>query len=119
MNIILIVIAAILAAFAQLMLKKAAVTSVLPKDEIIVYFFNLIKNIYAWLGACSYGTSFIFYMIALKNIKLSYARAFSSASYILVIILSIVLYKEQVNFVTLLGMIVIGVGILLVGLGYH
>ncbi|MCK4798174.1 MAG: EamA family transporter [Spirochaetes bacterium] len=117
MSILLLIISAVLAAGGQLSLKKSALHSGISGQNIVFYFLNLIKNPYAWLGVFFYGTSFMVYMIALKRVKLSYARSFSALSYVLVIILSILIFKDNVNIITIIGIGFIAIGILFVGLG--
>ena len=119
MSIFLLIIAAFLAAAGQLFLKKAAISSVTENQQIIIYLFFLIKNLFAWLGAFSYAFSFLIYMIALKNVELSVARSFSTLSYIIIIILSVIIFKDNLNLITIIGSILISAGILLIGIGYH
>jgi len=105
----------------QLSLKKSALQTQIIYDKIFYYFIGLLKNPYAWIGILLYGLSFAVYMVALKNVKLSFARSFSALSYIIVIILSILIFKDfkdQINIFAVIGIILIAVGILFVGFGY-
>lgn len=57
----------------------------------------------------------IFYILALRDIELSKAFAFSSSTYVMVIFGSKFIYKEQLNGYRLLGVFMIVVGIVLFG----
>jgi len=57
----------------------------------------------------------IFYILALRDIELSKAFAFSSVNYVMVIFGSKFFYKEQLNGYRLLGVFMIVIGIILFG----
>lgn len=50
---------------------------------------------------------------------ISYARSFSALSNVLVIIFSIIIFKDNINVITFIGITLITAGIFLVGLGYY
>ncbi|OHD10905.1 MAG: hypothetical protein A2086_01420 [Spirochaetes bacterium GWD1_27_9] len=113
MSYFLLIISAILASFGQIFLKKGALHSTILNQNVFQYFLALLLDIYTWGGVISYGLSFAIYMIALKKVDLSVARSFSTLSYVLVIVFSVIIFKDSVTLLKVLGMIFICVGVFL------
>ena len=124
MNYFLLVTASILAAAGQLSLKKGTMAPQnfplaidwITSSPVLHYFFSLIFNIYIWCGFVSYGLSFLLYLAALKNTDLSIARSFSALSYVIVISLSFIIFKDRITVLKLAGISAIALGILLIAL---
>ena len=114
---LLLIISAILASCGQLFLKKSAVSfSSIDQTNIIQYFIHLLTGLYSWLGVISYGLSFAVYMVALNKVELSVAKSFNALSYILVIILSVILFKDGITIFKVTGFVLIAFGLVFIGL---
>lgn len=76
-----------------------------------------LKNYRLMLGFLLYGTSAIFYIIALRGGELSVIYPLVSLAYIWVILLSIKILKEKMNLLKWLGIGGIALGVFFIGLG--
>ncbi len=106
----LIIIAVVLAAAGQILLKKGAVvdTSVLV----------LLKNRFIWLGMFCYFLGAACWIISLTRLKLSFVYPFALLTYVLVMIGAYFLLGEKVKVINLLvGSILIVSGIIILNLG--
>jgi len=106
---LLILIAVLLAAGGQILLKKGAVadTSVLA----------LLKNHYIWIGLFCYFFSALCWIISLTRLKLSFVYPFALLTYVLVMAGAYFLLGEKVKVINLLvGSILIISGIIILNL---
>lgn len=110
MHIIFLLLAILIGVIGQIFLKIASLAMVNLKPTSIDYFLNY--NLL--VGLFLYGTSTIFYIIALQKIPLSIAYPTISLGYILVVILSSIIFKEKINFVQVMGILLILSGVMLV-----
>jgi drug/metabolite transporter (DMT)-like permease len=109
---ILIVIACILIALAQMLFKKS-----LPKFELkissilrVLFIPNII------LGLFLYFIALLIYLYSLTKLELSLAYPLLSFSFIFVTIFSVFLLKEKITIKRALGILLIILGIVLVGM---
>lgn len=80
--------------------------------------FQIKLSIYSIIGLCFYALSFIIYILILPRYNLSYIIPFISAiTYISIFLLSIFLLKENVTIISILGVVIVFVGILLINIG--
>lgn len=112
----LLFIAAVLASFGQVFLKKSTFSTSGNETNSIKYLYTLLLNYNIWLALVLYGISFAVYMIALKKVELSTARSFSTLSYIFVMILSFIILKDTATPIKIIGIALISAGIFLVGI---
>jgi multidrug transporter EmrE-like cation transporter len=79
------------------------------------FFFHCLKNFYIWLGLLFFGLSFVFYSLSLTKTKLSTAYPImTGAGFIIVTAASILLFKENISFLKIVGILLIATGIWLV-----
>jgi multidrug transporter EmrE-like cation transporter len=117
MRFVLLIISAILAAAGQIFLKKSAVEfSSINLDNLLKYFIYLASNVFSWLGIVSYGLSFAIYMVVLNKVNLSIARSFNAISYILVILFSIIIFKDGIGLFKIIGISMITAGIIFISI---
>lgn len=75
---------------------------------------NTFMNPWIIMGLGAYGISTIFWIISLSKFDLSVAYPFLSLGYILVLIVSVFLFKENINELRVLGVVLIMVGVVLI-----
>jgi multidrug transporter EmrE-like cation transporter len=81
-------------------------------------FLNSIKSPVFITGFCLYGLSFILWLKILKDNELSYAFPIASATlFIFVTLFSIFVINERFNFMRIVGMVFIVIGIFFVAKG--
>mgnify|MGYP003798700379 CR=1 FL=1 len=76
---------------------------------------RVFSNPYVLLGFASYGLSSIAYLMALSKLELSVAYPMIGLGYVLVVLFSWLLLKEQVGALRWLGTLLIVAGVWLVG----
>jgi multidrug transporter EmrE-like cation transporter len=64
-----------------------------------------------WAGLATYGLGTFFWLIALSRVELGYAYPFLSLSYVLVMLTSWIVFKEQMSLLRLVGVGVICFGV--------
>lgn len=79
----------------------------------IAFLFALLKNVWIYLGAVSYGISFILWMFVLKYYDVSFARPLTSIGYILTYVFAIVFLSEDFTPWRLAGILLITGGVVL------
>lgn len=111
----LILVCVAIGVLGQLLLKKG-VTDI-GELNLTTTPFKIIKvllNPFVFFGFLSYGLSSILWLIVISKVPLSYAYPMISLSYILVVFLSSVLYKENINLIRWGGVILISLGVILI-----
>jgi multidrug transporter EmrE-like cation transporter len=116
MNIVLLISAAVFAAAGQIFLKQSAVGGSTKEVGLVTYFISLLASGWSWLAVLSYGISFGLYMIALRRVELSTARSFSALSYVFVIAVSVIIFRDSITPLKIIGVVLIAAGVLFVGL---
>lgn len=103
-----------LTVYGQIVIKwRVSVIGAMPDEQVerIKFLVGFVLN--PWIIS-SYIGAFIaslFWIAAVRQLPLSYAYPFTSLSFVAVIILSAVLFRESVTFPKLLGIILIILGI--------
>ena len=106
----LIIIAVVVAAAGQILLKKGAVTDA----SVLV----LLKNRFIWLGLFCYLLSATCWILSLTKLKLSLVYPFTLLTYVLVMVGAYFLLGEKVKIINLvMGSILIASGIIILNLG--
>ncbi|MEK7584223.1 MAG: EamA family transporter [Patescibacteria group bacterium] len=104
----------LLAAIGQLLLKKGMLL-LGPLEfslaHIPVLIIAVLKNLYIWFALVLYGFGFIFWLFILSKVKLSLAYPALSLVYVLVILGSWLIFKENISYPQLIGIVCIFVGL--------
>jgi drug/metabolite transporter (DMT)-like permease len=108
LNLILALFSIALGAVGQLFLKMAATNS---EGDLVNFYLGLFKTPYSYLGALSYGLSFLLWMFLLKRFELSFIRPLMSIGYIFTTLLAIAFLHEKVAVTRWIGTILIVSGI--------
>ncbi len=80
---------------------------------------SIFTNIWVLLGFLCYGTSSLFYIVALSRLDLSYAYPMIALSYVLVTFLSWRLLHEVVPALRIVGLAIIIVGVIVIASSYR
>jgi multidrug transporter EmrE-like cation transporter len=72
---------------------------------------RIVTNPVIWAGLATYALGTFFWLIALSRVELGYAYPFLSLSYVLVMLTSWILFKEQLSWLRLVGVAVICFGV--------
>jgi len=114
-NYLLLICSVALAVVGQMLMKQGmrqfgtfAVTTLF--SQIIPMFMNP----FVFFGFVAFGFSSIFWLVVLSRMELSFVYPLVSIAYILVAILSIIFFKEDVSLVRWAGILVICLGVFLV-----
>lgn len=112
-----ILIAVSASAAGQIMLKlgmSSVGTVTIRADDILDTVWRMGTNPYVFIGILVYVTGTVFWLAALSRVDLSYAYPFASLSYIIMLLASWQLFKEDVTMLRLLGTFVVGLGVILI-----
>ncbi|MBX6772211.1 MAG: EamA family transporter [Chloroflexi bacterium] len=72
---------------------------------------RIITSLWIWAGLILYGVGTFFWLLALSRVELSYAYPFISLSYVLIAIGSWLLFREEISWMRLLGILAICLGV--------
>ena len=121
MRAIPIIITIVFTTLGQLVFKKGIDSLIVSpgKDiiSIVKYFINALMNGWVVLGFILALCAAFSWMLALRNYELSSAYPFQSLNFILVPMLSILLYSESFNSYKLIGILIIVFGIIIFSKG--
>ena len=120
MHPLLIIIVVVILMVGGQMLFKAGVKRLAMKE---INFFTVARNFlpvmfrpFIFFGFVLFGLSFLLWLVVLSRYELSYAVPLLSMSYIAVLFLSSIFFKEKVSGLRWLGAIVICAGVWLITL---
>lgn len=116
-NIELILMSILFAITGELLLKKGmlVIGSIsLNIIEIIPNLFKMFTNPYIIAGFFIYGTSAYLWLVVLSRVDLSLAYPMISLGYVLVALMSLILFKENVSLMRWAGIFVICLGVFLI-----
>ena len=116
---ILIVISVTLAAVGQILLKHGMVSvgkisSLASAPSMLLTAF---MNPMVLAGLAVFGISAISWLVVLSRVPLSIAYPMVSLGYVFVVIFSWLVFKETVKPITLMGCLMIGIGVFLIARG--
>ena len=114
MLVTLIVIETLLVVVAQLMLRHGALKLEMPmlSSSIIL---ETVQNVWIMSGLALHGVSFFLYVIILSRLRLNvFYPIATSASLVLITVLSVLILKEKMTAVQSVGIFIIMVGMVLV-----
>ncbi|MFH0777294.1 MAG: SMR family transporter [Candidatus Eisenbacteria bacterium] len=114
-NFILIFISVLIAVCAQLTMKYGIskghlVARLSEVSTVYAYFISAFTNPFVVCGFLLYGVSSLFWLVVLGRVDLSYAYPLVSMGYVLAVLFSWLIFKEQVG-----AMRVVGLGIICIG----
>jgi drug/metabolite transporter (DMT)-like permease len=115
--IVYILISVLGGAVGQVMLKKGMMGMgplTLTLDRLGGILWRMITNPYVFFGLGIYLLSTVFWLVALSRVDLSYAYAFASLSYVIMLTASWFLFHENITPLRLLGTLIIAIGVFLV-----
>ncbi|OAA94422.1 SMR family transporter [Clostridium coskatii] len=114
--IVLILISVFLGAIGQVLVKYGAVNLNLnfTIKYLIPSILSILKNSPVMLGIISYGLSFLLWIKVLSKVELSYAYPMVSLGYIITMVFSYFIFKENISFIRILGVAFIMLGVILV-----
>jgi drug/metabolite transporter (DMT)-like permease len=96
-----------LGAVGQIFLKIAATKS---SGKLVDFYLGLLKSPFVYLGAFSYGVSFLLWMFLLKRFDISFLRPLMSFGYIITSLLAFFLLHEKITAMRWIGTILIVAG---------
>jgi drug/metabolite transporter (DMT)-like permease len=115
--VIYILISVVGGAVGQLLLKKG-MTSLGPltirPQELFSLLWRIGTNPYVVTGLLIYVTGTLFWLVALSRVDLSYAYPFASLSYLLMLGVAWLVFKEDISLLRLIGTGVICAGVLII-----
>jgi len=114
---LLVLIAVVLASFGQVAMKVGMMRVGDLGGPGLQFLLNLIKAIftpYVFLGFFLYAVSSLFWLMVLKQAKLSYAYPLIASTYVIVLFLSWVFFQERITLVRLAGVALICIGVVFV-----
>ncbi|QXE20576.1 SMR family transporter [Clostridium sp. 001] len=114
--IVLILISVFLGAIGQVLVKYGVVNLNLnfTIKYLIPSILSILKNLPVMLGIISYGLSFLLWIKVLSKVELSYAYPMVSLGYIITMVFSYFMFKENISFIRILGVAFIMLGVILV-----
>jgi drug/metabolite transporter (DMT)-like permease len=114
-----ILISVLVSVVGQLLLKKGMddigqLTLSLPWRQLGAMLWRTGTNPFVFIGLVVNLIAIIFWLVALSNVDLSYAYPFVSLSYVVMLIASWLLLKENITPIRLLGTFVICLGVFII-----
>ena len=115
--VILILGCVVVNSFGQLSLKKGMMSVGkigFELNQLVPTLLSAFGNSFVLLGLSLYVISALLWMVILSRVDLSFAYPFVSFSYVMVILFSWLLLKENLPFIRIVGVLVICLGVYLV-----
>ena len=112
----LILVSVFLGAIGQVLVKYGATGLQLnfAGKYLIESILSILRNVPVMCGIISYGVSFLLWIKVLSKVELSYAYPMVSIGYIITMIFSYFVFKENISFTRLSGVVFIIIGVILV-----
>jgi drug/metabolite transporter (DMT)-like permease len=115
--IVYILVSVILGAVGQIMLKRGMSSMgplTLSLSTLPQMLLKMVLNPFVVIGLAIYVCGTVFWLTALSREDLSKAYPFASLSYVVMLIASWMLFKENITSLRLLGSFVVGIGVFLI-----
>jgi drug/metabolite transporter (DMT)-like permease len=115
--IVYILISVLAGAIGQVLLKKGMGSMgplTLTLNQLGSVLWRIGTNPYVIIGLAIYVSGTVFWLTALSRVDLSYAYPFASLSYVLMLVASWLLFKENITPLRLLGSLIVCVGVFLI-----
>ncbi len=114
-NYIILAISILLAVAGQLFMKKGMLLfGTFPVSQLPYKLIPMFLNPYVFFGLACFGASAVFWLVVLSRLPLSLVYPMVSVAYILVAFFAWLLFKEQINLMRGLGIMVIILGVFLI-----
>ncbi|UCH35512.1 MAG: multidrug resistance protein [Armatimonadota bacterium] len=118
-TLLLVFIAVVLASFGQIAMKHGMnLTGSLGPSPGVTILFGLLKAVftpYVFLGLALYAISAMFWLMVLKQAQeLSYVYPLIGSTYVIVLLLSWLFFKEHITLVRSVGVVLICLGVVFV-----
>ena len=111
-NILLILSSVFLNASAQILMRKGMlILGEVSISSLVKTLPQMITNVWLWLSLFCYGVSIITWMLVLSRVEVSFAYPFLGIAFVLVTILGYLLFKENLTFIRVIGIILICIGV--------
>ena len=112
----LTIISVILGAFGQILVKIGAKNLKLDfsLDHLLVSLGEIIRNIPVMSGMFLYCISFIIWVKVLSKTELSYAYPFVSLGYLLIMVFSFFVFKENITYSRIIGTLFVIIGVIFI-----
>lgn len=118
LNIILILISVVLGVLGQLSMKYGSMQiGQINLSQPLSFLISAATNLYTLMGLGLYFISSVFWIVTLSRVDLSFAYPLISLGYILVLLLSAMLFHEKVLTVHYAGVMLIIAGVILITRG--
>jgi len=115
-NILLILTSVLLNAIAQVLMRKGMlrIGEVTFTSSLVKTLSQMMTSTFLWLAISCYVMSAFIWMTVLSRVELSFAYAFSSLGYVLVMVMSAFILKEHISAMRIIGIGIVCFGIVLV-----
>lgn len=114
-NFIFIISSVLLNAFAQILLKAGMKQfgNIDIKNNIINTCISIAFNPYIISGFIAYGVSILLWLWVLSKVDVSLAYPFQALGYIVVTILAWIIFQENINYIRIIALIFITIGLII------
>lgn len=112
-----ILVAVAASAVGQILLKKGMTSMgplTLTPGQLVNVVWGIATNPYVVIGLIIYVGGTLFWLVALSRVALSFAYPFASISYIVMLLASWWLFKEDISLIRIIGTVVVGLGVLII-----
>jgi drug/metabolite transporter (DMT)-like permease len=103
------------------MLLKAGLNRIGPlglrEQGVAAVAWRIASNPRIWGGLGLYGVSLLFWLAALSQVELGYAYPFISLSYVLILVASWAIFREEVSWWRMIGVVAVCLGVFVVARG--
>ncbi|BAH46718.1 conserved hypothetical membrane protein [Brevibacillus brevis NBRC 100599] len=113
-SIVLIIISVILSACGQVAMKMGASSLTSNNDMLLLKFLHYFTNLPIMVGLALYGLSAFIWIAALEKVQLSYAYPMAALGYVLVAVLSFLIFNEPLSLTRIAGLAIIVVGVVVI-----
>lgn len=115
MNYLIMVISVLLAITGQMLMKKGMMAfGTFPASHLLFKIVPMILNPWVFFGFACFGLSSLFWLVVLSRLPLSLVYPMVSLGYVLVAILSLIFFKENVSLIRWAGIATIIAGVILI-----
>jgi multidrug transporter EmrE-like cation transporter len=114
-NFIFIISSVLLNAFAQILLKAGMKQfgNIDLKNNIMNTCISIAFNPYIISGFIAYGVSILLWLWVLSKVDVSLAYPFQALGYIVVTILAWIIFQENINYIRIIALIFITIGLII------
>ncbi len=114
-NYLLLLISISLAVLGQILMKRGMqIFGSFPLSMLVYKIIPMILNPYVFFGLASFAISAIFWLVVLSRFPLSIAYPMVSLGYVIIAIVSFLLFKESITLVRWIGIALICLGVFLI-----